>query len=190
MSTTGVGSSRPSRTARTLPTCSTRYRVLSSPGRTAMATGCSTWATRTSRTLAARNWAEVAVRAATAVVEGARADVDGAAVVEGAPVDGPAWESGSFPEQAAAARARTRRAAEPRASRRMAAIVVGRGQLRSPAPGGWAVSGGGWGPGASRRRPVFVVGRGQFRRPARGGGGVRGGGGGGRRPCGSGGAGR
>src|SRR5215218_2240244 len=133
MSTTGVGSSRPSRTARTLPTCSTRYRVLSSPGRTAMATGCSTWATRTSRTLAARNWAEVAVRAATAVVEGARADVDGAAVVEGAPVDGPAWESGSFPEQAAAARARTRRAAELRASRRMAAIVVGRGQLRSPA---------------------------------------------------------
>ena len=71
MSTTRAGSSWPPRIAHALPTCSTTYRVRS-PGRTAMATGCSGSATGTRRTSAARNWALGAVRA------------DGAAVVEGA----------------------------------------------------------------------------------------------------------
>src|SRR5215208_4029101 len=132
MSTTGVGSSWPPRIARTLPACSTRYRVRS-PGRVAIATGCSSWATLTSRALAARNWALEAVLA-PAVVEGASLVV-GISVVELTLVVGAACPPGSFPEQAAASRARTRMAAGPRVARRMAAIVVGQGEVRSPAPG-------------------------------------------------------
>src|SRR5829696_5467521 len=127
MSTTGVGSSWPPRIARTLPACSTRYRVRS-PGRVAIATGCSSWATLTRRTLAVRNWALEAVLA-PAVVEGASLVVVGISVVELTLVVGAACPPGSFPEQAAASRARTRMAVGPRLARRMAAIVVGRGEV-------------------------------------------------------------
>jgi hypothetical protein len=98
-----------------------------------MATGCSSPATLTSRTPAARNWALVAAWAdAAAVVDGASV-VDGATVVEVTLVAGPGSASGPSPEQAATTRARTSSAAGPRRVRRMAAILVGRGELCSPA---------------------------------------------------------
>jgi len=97
-----------------------------------MATGCSSSATGTRRTSAARNWALDAVSAWAAVVVDASV-VDGAAVVEVTLVAGPAPWSGSSPEQPATARARARSAAGPRRVGRMPDIVVGYDEVCSPA---------------------------------------------------------